>query len=142
MKGTQDRIKHVGSITAIEGNLLHVKMMQSSACSGCHAAKLCQSSETKEKEVDVVVRDASRYKEGQSVLLVGSVRQGLKATVWAYMLPIILLVAVLVTCVKCGLSEVASALVSMGSLVPYFFGLYLFRDKFREQFSFSVEDLS
>lgn len=142
MRTTTDTIRHLGTIMAIDGNLLHVKMLQSSACAGCHAAKLCQSSETKEKEVDVKTSDASRYEVGQKVMLLGSVRQGLKATVWAYMIPIVLLVVVLLTCTKCGLSEVACAMASLGAVALYFFGLYLLRERFADKFSFEVKALS
>lgn len=85
--------------------------------------------------------DAASYEVGQKVLLIGSVHQGLKATVWAYMLPIVLLVAALLACTKAGLGETVSALVSLGVLVPYFFLLWLARDKFRETFSFEVHKL-
>lgn len=138
MRGATDTIRHLGTITAIEGNILHVKMLQSSACAGCHAAKLCQSSETKEKEVDVRTQDASRYEVGQKVMLLGSVRQGLKATVWAYMIPIVVLVIVLLACTKCGLPEVTCAMASLGAVAVYFFGLYLFRGRFADKFSFEV----
>ncbi len=117
MKGATDTIRHLGTITAIEGNILHVKMLQNSACAGCHAAKLCQ----------------------QKVMLLGSVRQGLKATVWAYMIPVVVLVVVMLSCTKCGLSEVACAMASLGAVAAYFFGLYLFRDGFTDRFSFRVE---
>lgn len=142
MRGTTDTIRHLGTITAIDGNILHVKMLQNSACAGCHAAKLCQSSESKEKEVDVRTSDASCYEVGQQVMLLGSVRQGLKATVWAYMIPIVVLVVVLLTCTKCGLSEVACAMVSLGAVAVYFFGLYLLRERFADKFSFEVRTIS
>lgn len=141
MKGIQDQIRHIGTVSQVDGNVLHVKMLQGSACAGCHASKLCQSSETKEKEVDVMTGDAASYEVGQKVLLIGSVHQGLKATVWAYMLPIVLLVAALLACTKAGLGETVSALASLGVLVPYFFLLWLARDKFRETFSFEVHKL-
>ena len=142
MKGTVDEIRHIGSVNRITGNTLLVNMLQSSACAGCHAAKLCQSSESKEKEVEVVVSDGNAYQLGEKVLLVGSVNQGLKATVWAYMIPIVLLVAVLFACVKAGLSDAVAALVSLGALVPYFVGLWLVREKFRTMFQFSVRKLA
>ena len=139
MRRATDQIKHIGTIEKISKNTLHVKMLQSSACSSCHAAKLCQSSESKEKEVEVVTENASQYRVGQTVMLIGSVRQGLKATVWAYMVPILVLVAVLLGCVKAGCGETLSALLALGSLIPYFFTLWLMREKFKKQFSFSVE---
>lgn len=141
MNKRQDTIKHIGTVIGIEGNTLRVKMLQGSACSSCQAAKLCQSSETKEKEVDVVAEDACQYVVGEKVLLMGSVRQGLKATVWAYMLPIVLVVAVMYACVMSGSSETTSALLALGSLVPYFVGLWFMRERFRTMFSFEVQKL-
>lgn len=131
----------MGTITAIEGNTLHVKMLQSSACSGCHAAKLCQSSEVKEKEVDVRVDDSSAYATGEKVLLLGSIRQGLNATLWAYMLPIVVLVLVMAVCYACRLSDAVSALAALTSLAVYFFCLYLCREKLNRKFTFEVQKL-
>lgn len=141
MKSPKDQIKHIGTVLSKEGNVLHIKMLQSSACAGCHAAKLCQSSESKEKEVDVNTAEAGRYEVGEKVLLVGSVRQGLKATVWAYMIPIVILVLVLLVAVQSGMGEALSAIVALGSLVPYFFVLWLQRDRFSTWFSFEVQKL-
>lgn len=136
-----DQIKHIGTILSIEGNLLHVKMLQSSACSGCHAAKLCQSSETKEKIVDVVSDHADQYSQGQNVMLIGSVHQGLKATLWAYVIPVILLVLTLCVAIIMGYTETFSATCSLGSVAVYFIILYFFRDKFRNKFSFEIQSL-
>lgn len=141
MSRTADRIKHIGTITSIDGGVLRVKMLQSSACSGCHAAHLCQSSESKEKEVDVTVSDASSYSLGQHVLLIGSVRQGLKATLWAYMVPLVLIVLVMAGCLCAKCNDGIMALVTLLVLVVYFCLLYLFRDKLERKFSFEVERL-
>lgn len=140
MKETTDTIKHIATVTGIDGNILHVKMLQGSACSSCHAAKMCQSSEVKEKEVDVVCDEISKYRVGQKVLLVGSIHQGLKATLWAYVLPILVLLVVMFTCYMARLSDTVSAVASLGAVAMYFLGIYFYRGRFQRQFSFSVRD--
>ena len=135
-----DTFKHYGTIESIDGNVIRVRILQASACSGCSAAKLCQSAETKEKTVDVVSTDSTQYSIGDKVQLVGSISQGLKATLWAYVLPLILLVVVLMVCIHFTKNEALSALIALFSLIPYYFVLYTQRDRFKKKFSFRIEN--
>ena len=59
-----------------------MQIIQASACSSCVAKKMCNSSESKEKLVDIVSPEAFSYQVGEEVLLTGSVEMGLKAVFW------------------------------------------------------------
>ena len=48
-----DVIKHDGVVDSIEGNCIHVRIVQASACAACGAKSLCSAAESKEKIVDV-----------------------------------------------------------------------------------------
>ena len=65
--------------------------------------------------------------------------QGNKAAVLAYLLPVILLLAVLFVCLGLGLSEGLSALISFIALIPYYIVLYLQRDKLKKRFEYTIE---
>lgn len=134
----KDQIQHIGTIYKTDGSHIQVKIMQASACSTCSAAKLCQSSETKEKIVDVY-GDYPRLAVGDNVMVVGTVHQGLHATVWCYIVPLILLLLTLVLAEQCLHSDGLAALASLGILVPYYFALYLMKDRLARKFTFKIK---
>ena len=73
-------IKHEGIVENIGTDRCSVRILQASACSSCSARSLCHSSESKEKVVEV----SGHYptlQVGDKVTLVGSVREGNRASV-------------------------------------------------------------
>lgn len=77
-------IIHRGTVKSVKGKHICVQITQASACSSCVAKKMCNSSESKEKLVDIVSSEAFSYRVGEEVLLTGSVEMGLTAVFWAY----------------------------------------------------------
>ena len=67
-----------------------------------------------------------------------AIGQGNKAAVLAYLIPIILLLAVLFVCLGLGLSEGLSALISIVALIPYYIILYLRRDNLKKKFEYII----
>ena len=68
-----------------------------------------------------------------------AIGQGNKAAVLAYLIPIILLLAVLFVCLGLGVDEGLSALLSIVALVPYYIVLYLKRDQLKKRFDYIIE---
>ena len=56
-----------------------------------------------------------------------------------YLIPIVLLLAVLFVCLGLGMNEGLAALVSIIALVPYYIVLYLKRDQLKKRFEYSIE---
>ena len=81
-------IIHRGTVKSVKGKHICVQITQASACSSCVAKKMCNSSESKEKLVDIVSSEAFSYRVGEEVLLTGSVEMGLTAVFWAYGAPL------------------------------------------------------
>ena len=50
-----ESINHNGIIEKIDGGTVYVRIIQQSACSGCHAKSMCTASESKEKIIEVPV---------------------------------------------------------------------------------------
>ena len=74
----------------------------------------------------------------QKVNVKMAIGQGNKAAVLAYLIPIVLLLAVLFVCLGLGLNEGFSALISIVALVPYYIVLYLRRDQLKKKFEYSI----
>ncbi|MBR1800950.1 MAG: SoxR reducing system RseC family protein [Bacteroidaceae bacterium] len=138
----KDRIiSHDGIVKAVEGEHVRVRILQASACAGCAAKQMCSSAEAKEKEVDVVTRDATRYSAGQQVVLEGRLADGRMAAIIAYGLPLVVMLVVLVLAIQLTGSEALGALWALGSVAAYYAVVFLFfRQRLQRQFSFQIHE--
>lgn len=131
-----ETIKHEGVVESIGADKCQVRILQASACSSCSARQLCRSSESKEKLIEVRGHYPTLH-VGDSVTLVGSVRQGMRASVLAYIVPLVLMVIALFVGTHLA-GEAAGALASLLTLALYYGVLYLLRDKIGKRFEFSL----
>lgn len=137
-----NKIKHNGVVDGVEENCVRVRILQSSACSACKVAAHCNASETKEKIIEVQVADAVKYQLGDSVVVVADTAVGFRASLYGYLLPLLLMVVALVAVLKTTQSEGLAAVSALGILIPYYIGLYLLRNKLQNKLSFSLEPCS
>ena len=133
-----NKIKHNGVVDRVEEGCVRVRILQSSACSACKVAAHCNASETKEKIIEVQVADAVKYQLGDSVVVVADTAVGFRASLYGYLLPLLLMVVVLVAVLKITQSEGYAAVSALGILIPYYIGLYLLRNKLQNKLSFSL----
>lgn len=136
-----NKIKHAGVVDGVEGECVRVRILQSSACSACKVAAHCNASETKEKIIDVMDADASHYQKGDQVMVVADTAVGFRASLYGYLLPLILMVVTLVGVLAATHSEGLAALSALGILIPYYVLLFLMRNKLRNRLSFTLERL-
>ncbi len=134
-----NKIKHAGVVDGVEGECVRVRILQSSACSACKVAAHCNASETKEKIIDVMDADASHYQKGDQVMVVADTAVGFRASLYGYLLPLILMVVTLVGVLAATHSEGLAAVSALGILIPYYFLLFLMRNKLRNRLSFILE---
>ncbi|WP_439431305.1 SoxR reducing system RseC family protein [Segatella copri] len=134
-----NKIKHAGVVDGVEGECVRVRILQSSACSACKVAAHCNASETKEKIIDVMDADASHYQKGDQVMVVADTAVGFRASLYGYLLPLILMVVTLVGVLAATHSEGLAAVSALGILIPYYFLLFLMRNKLRNRLSFTLE---
>lgn len=134
-----NKIKHAGVVDGVEGECIRVRILQSSACSACKVAAHCNASETKEKIIDVMDADASHYQKGDRVMVVADTAVGFRASLYGYLLPLILMVVTLVGVLAATHSEGLAAVSALGILIPYYVLLFLMRNKLRNRLSFTLE---
>lgn len=134
-----NKIKHAGVVDGVEGECVRVRILQSSACSACKVAAHCNASETKEKIIDVMDADASHYQKGDQVMVVADTAVGFRASLYGYLLPLVLMVVTLVAVLAASHSEGLAAVSALGILVPYYVLLFLMRNKLRNRLSFTLE---
>ncbi len=133
-----NQISHDGVVESISKAMLHVRIVQSSACSACKVSTYCASSEHKEKIIDVPCLTADSYTIGQPVTVVGSTSIGLKAVLLAFAIPSVLLLATIVAGIRLGMSELMACLAAVGVLVIYYIIMYACKAQPTQLLSFRV----
>ncbi len=136
---SEETISHEGIVTKITNDELEIKILAQSACAACHAKSACGMGEQAEKILTVPRPKDKEFTINQKVNVRMAIGQGNKAAVLAYLIPIILLLAVLFVCLGVGVNEGLSALLSIVALIPYYIILYLKRDKLKKQFLYIIE---
>ena len=134
-----DKIRHLGIVENINGCYLKVRIIQTSACSACSIKGHCSASDSKEKLIDVYNDKGLDCKIGQQVVVCGSTSMGMKAVLWAFGVPFLVLVLSLFVSMSLTNDEMKSALISLIMLIPYYIIIYFLREKFRRTFVFTLE---
>lgn len=130
-------VKHDGTVQSIDGEWLKVSIISNSACASCKVSQACSVSEMAEKVIDIH-RNNVAYAIGESVVVSLSETSGFKALIIGYMIPFLLLLTTLIVTSIFTENEVIIGLSSLLILVPYYFILFLLRNKIKKQFSFFV----
>ena len=137
-----DVIRHDGVVDSIEGDCIHVRIVQASACAACGAKSLCSAAESKEKIIDVYGADTSAYQVGQRVMVEGASSMGMKAVRLAFLFPLLLLVAaVAVAMWFTDSNEVAGAVAALVSLAVYFLVLFACKKRLITKFTFTIKTI-
>jgi len=135
----EETISHEGIVAKITDDELEIKILAQSACAACHAKSACGMGEQAEK-ILIVPRPKDRtFDINQRVNVRMAIGQGNKAAILAYLIPIVLLLAVLFVCLALGMNEGLAALISIVALVPYYIVLYLKRDQLKKRFEYTIE---
>ena len=130
-------IRHTGIVSGINGELAHVQIVQSSACSACKAKSMCMSTESQQKELDAVMLEPLQVGDRVEV----EVREHLawKAVLLAYVLPFIVMMSVIaVLDVLTGWDEAIVGTVALCSIALYYLVLSQFRHRLQKQFTFTA----
>ena len=133
------KISHSGIVESVSGGCVKVRILQASACAACKVAGHCHASESKEKIVDVFCCDTAKYETGQEVIVWASKDVANKALLLGFGVPFLLLVSVLMLALRLTSDEGVAALVALGSLVPYYFILWLMRNQIQQRISFQLD---
>lgn len=133
-------ISHEGTVVHVGAKHVQVKIISVSACATCHAKKSCLAADMSEKIIDAIPLEP--LKQGDSVIIKMKEKLGWIALFYGYILPLIILAAVLFTLPALGFSENIAGLMAIGSLVPYYLVLYMSRKKMEKVFVFTAEKIN
>ena len=122
----------------VRGDSVRVRIVQTSACAACKVAGHCSAAESKEKVVEVVAGRAAAYAPGDSVVVSIEPSTGRRAVILAFVVPFLILVAVLVIALWAIGDEGVAAIIALASLVPYYLLLHGMERRLARKFSFVI----
>jgi len=131
-------ISHKGIVESILNDIVTVNITCVSACTSCHAKDACNSSDSKDKKIEVTLGD-KQLKIGELVTVTAMRSMGLKAVFLGYILPFMLVITSLIIGNAYAINESASGGISLAILIPYYFILYLFKNRLKKSFVFQIE---
>lgn len=136
---SSSEISHKGRVVSVTPEVTTVEIVSESACGACHAKGLCSLGDSKVKMVEVPTSGWSDIRPGDEVEVVLKASMGHKAVLLAYMIPLVLLVAVLLVAVSAGVGELYAGLAALAAVAVYYFGLWLMRGRLRNEYIFNIK---
>ncbi len=135
----RESITHPGIIERITENSVFVKILSMSACASCHAKGMCSIADVEEKVVEVKKDPNREYTVGEEITVVMKKSLGGRAVFLGYVLPFLLMIATLIAVLLITGEEGPAGLSAILVLIPYYWLLYVFRNRLKRTFSFTIE---
>ena len=140
MRHETERCREVsrhGVVTAVNGAVADIEIIQRSACSSCHIRALCAAGESSSKLIQAP--NDGTLAPGMSVILSMDERIGWLGVLVGFVLPLVLVVSTLFVVRGLIPREEIAGLIAVTTLVPYYGIVHLFRGFFSRVVRFRVE---
>lgn len=131
-------IEHTGRVHRLGRNRVFVMITAAAACSTCRARKACGVSESEDKIIEVMTTEAGKFAVGDEVVVGVKRRVGMKAVMYAYTLPLAVLIVALVAVKAAGGADGVAAVAAVAGVALYYFVLWLLRERISASVTFSV----
>ncbi len=132
-------VDHVGVVKEITPAYIDVEILNKSMCAACHAKSMCTMSDVSAK----IIRVSNLYGEtcsvGEEVRVVMKKTMGLKAVWISYVIPLVILMILLLSLPRLGVSELGAGLSAVSGVAVYYLAIWLLRDKIAREFTFTIE---
>ncbi len=133
-----ENITKSATITAINKDIISLKIKSCSACSSCSVKNYCSLNEVKERVIQLHNKNNQKLVIGEEVNIVMNTKQGFKAVIFSYVVPLVLLLLTLITSLSLGYNDFISGISAIIILIPYYFGVFLCRNKIKSDFKFKI----
>lgn len=135
---SKSTIEHKGKIISITPEITTVEIIAEEACGSCNAKSLCSLGNAKTKLIEVPTR-INNLGVGDEVIVELKASMGHRAVWLAYIIPLLILIFAIMITSLCGLNELMSGLIGLGSIGVYYIIIYLFRSKLRKEYIFNIK---
>ena len=134
-------IEHKGKVIFVEGDRIDIQMTVESACLTCKARKACGMDESEDKIVSLATATAGHYEVGEEVMVFIEQKMGMKAAVYAYIIPFFIMLVILLVMTELGQPDTVKGLSALGSLVLYYIVLAFFRNRIEKDIIFKLRKI-
>ena len=135
----KNEITHRGKIVEITPDFTTIEIIASSACSSCHAKSLCGMSEDQEKLIMLATDPYAAHKVGDEVEVCTKMTMGLKAVWISYVIPLAVLMILILSLSGVFEDEALRGLAAIAGVGVYYFVIWLFRDRLKNEFTFYIK---
>ena len=136
-----EKIEYRSIVTDVRPGILQVEIRDETVCAACSAQKSCCMSGSREKRLEIPYTSGD-YRPGDQVTVVGKTSMGLKAVVIAFILPLFIILLSLLAVSSMKMDERQAAIISLSALTVYYFGIYFFKNKIKQTFTFIIDGKS
>lgn len=135
-------IKHTGTVVAVESHVVTVRIEQLTACAGCASQASCSlSTEKRNQTLTIPCPNPTQFSVGETVKLVSTQKKLYTAVWWAYVLPLIGLMAVVIISLHCFNNEVVAAGMGLVFCAVYALLLLLLPQKITQHLQIEIEKI-
>jgi positive regulator of sigma E activity len=134
-------IEQRGVIEEISDGKASVIFSSIAACGNCSASGLCEIVGQASRKIIVPV-GSDHFSAGEEVHIVMKRSMGRNATILAYLLPFVLLILSLLIGTYSKLGDLTCGLLCFITLILYFIGLYVFRNRIKKAFNFILQKIA
>ncbi|NLE64275.1 MAG: SoxR reducing system RseC family protein [Bacteroidales bacterium] len=129
---------HEGEIVGIDNDYVHVKILLKEACQNCDSKKACMVFTSRERIIDIKSEQSQLFEIGEKVNVHMATAVGMKAVLYAYVLPVIFLLTSILLGSRYIQKEIIVIAIGLGILVLYYILLYFLKSKINRTFTFTI----
>lgn len=139
--GSKKEVSHTGIVKERNKEGITVSILTQAGCVSCQIKDNCNMSDQSEKELDIKC-DPLLFTPGQRVEVLLRATQGMNAIFLGYILPFIVLMAVMIVTSKLTQNEGIIGIAALTSLIPYYLVLFVFKNQIKKKFTYVVKPLN
>ena len=132
-------IEHDAIIKEINETTYSADILAKAGCISCQLNSVCSVSDMEQKTIIVQKIDDREITIGQNVSVYISQSKGLKAVFLGYILPFLMVLSTLIIVRVITKNDGIAGLASIAILAPYYFILYLLKDKINKNYKFHLK---
>ena len=135
---SKQEVSHSGIVQEVSADgKIKVSIISKAQCVSCQLNSSCSASDVKEKIIEID-NYGGVLKIGEMVDVALKESSGFKALFLGYMFPFLILFTTLIISSHYIKNELYVGLISLSTLIPYYFSIYLLQNFIKKEFSFFV----
>lgn len=134
-------MEHRGVVVSVEAPVVEVEMTVEEACAGCRAKEICGVGTGERRVVAVHDTMAKYYEVGEEVIISLEEIMGMKAALYAYIIPFFIMITLLFGTKEFGASDLIAGGSALAVAGLYYVVLWFFRRRIAKEMIFRIRKI-